>query len=59
MNKEKLAAALNGIQYPAYKHVTAEHKFAYHWLFGNIEFTGKDFGADVVEWKLSDTKPTA
>lgn len=33
-------------------------EFAYYWPFGTIELTAKDFGADAVEWKLSDTKPT-
>jgi len=27
--------------------------FAYHWPFGAIDFTSKDFGADVIEWQES------
>jgi hypothetical protein len=27
--------------------------FTYHWEFGAIDFTSKDFGADVVEWQES------
>lgn len=27
--------------------------FTYHWEFGAIDFTSKDFGADVVEWQAS------
>ncbi|MEE3636835.1 hypothetical protein UIA24_21650 [Pseudomonas sp. AL 58] len=33
--------------------------FAYRWPFGNITFTSKDFGADVVEWQESPPPPAA
>ncbi|OAI85005.1 hypothetical protein [Pseudomonas putida] len=29
--------------------------FTYRWPFGNITFTSKDFGADIIEWQESDT----
>ncbi|WP_439884474.1 hypothetical protein ACTACK_18100 [Pseudomonas syringae] len=31
-------------------------EFTYHWTFGAIEFTSKDFGADVIEWQESQTQ---
>ncbi|WP_434577629.1 hypothetical protein [Pseudomonas sp. Z1-6] len=31
--------------------------FTYHWEFGAIDFTNKDFGADVVEWRESPAIP--
>lgn len=34
-------------------------EFAYHWQFGAIEFTSKDFGADIVEWQRSAAKELA
>ncbi|EJM73119.1 hypothetical protein [Pseudomonas sp. GM60] len=33
--------------------------FAYHWSFGAIDFTSKDFGADVIEWQASPAQPVA
>lgn len=31
--------------------------FTYHWPFGAIEFTSKDFGADIIEWQESAAPP--
>jgi hypothetical protein len=31
--------------------------FTYHWEFGAIDFTSKDFGADVIEWQESPPPP--
>jgi hypothetical protein len=31
--------------------------FTYHWEFGIIDFTSKDFGADVIEWQESPPQP--
>ncbi|WP_122663549.1 hypothetical protein [Pseudomonas viridiflava] len=33
--------------------------FTYFWPFGGIQFTSKDFGADVIEWQESQQKTDA